>query len=130
MDILKILGLGLIAAVFSVFIKNTRPEFSLLLSIITSVTLILFIMPHFKQIVVELKDISEILGVDNKYFVPVFKVIGIAYITQIGGDLCRDSGENAIATKIELAGKIAIVIITIPVAYKMISVINGIIFSV
>ena len=130
MDIFKILGLGLISAVLCVFIKNTKPEFSLLLSIITSVVLILFIIPHFRQVIFELKEISEIIDVDNAYFVPVFKVIGIAYITQIGGELCRDSGENAIASKIELAGKIAIIIITIPVAYKMISVINGIIFSV
>lgn len=130
MDIFKILGLGLISAVLCVFIKNTKPEFSLLLSIITSVVLILFILPHFRQVIFELKEISELISINNAYFVPVFKVIGIAYITQIGGELCRDSGENAIASKIELAGKIAIIIITIPVAYKMISVINGIIFSV
>lgn len=130
MDIFKIVGLGLISALLCVFIKNTRPEISVILSLVSTIIILFYILPFLKQVISALNGVSELIGIDGAYTSPVFKVIGIAYITQIGGDLCRDAGEGAIATKIELAGKIAIVSFALPIAYKMISVINGIIFSV
>ena len=130
MDIFKIVGLGLISALLCVFIKNTRPEISVILSLVSTIIILFYILPFLKQVISALNGVSELIGIDSTYTSPVFKVIGIAYITQIGGDLCRDAGEGAIATKIELAGKIAIVSFALPIAYKMISVINGIIFSV
>lgn len=130
MDIFKIVGLGIISAVLCVFIKNTRPEFSVVISLAAAIILLFYILPFLKQVFSALSSISELIGIDSAYTTPVFKVIGIAYITQIGGDLCKDAGETAIATKIELAGKIAIVAIALPIAYKMISIINGIVFSV
>ena len=130
MDIFKIVGLGIISALLCVFIKNSRPEISVILSLATTIIILFYILPFFKQVLLALDNISGLIGIESSYTEPVFKVIGIAYITQIGGDLCRDAGESAIATKIELAGKIAIVSLALPIAYKMISVINGIIFSV
>ena len=130
MDIFKIVGLGIVSAMICVFIKNTRPEISLILSLASTIIILFYILPFLKQVLAALEGISEFIGIESSYTAPVFKVIGIAYITQIGGDLCRDAGESAIASKIEIAGKIAIVSLAMPIAYKMISVINGIIFSV
>lgn len=130
MDIFKIVGIGIISLLLCVFIKNSRPEISVLVSLAATIIIFFYILPFLKQILLSLTGITELIGIESSYAEPVFKVIGIAYITQIGGDLCRDAGESAIATKIELAGKIAIVSLALPIAYKMISVIHGIVFSV
>ena len=130
MDIFKIVGLGIVSALLCVLLKNSRPEISVILSLAATIIILFYILPFLKQVFEALNGISEFVGIDSEYITPVFKVIGIAYITQIGGDLCRDAGESAIAAKLELAGKIAIVSLALPIAYKMISVINGIIFSV
>ena len=130
MDIFKIVGLGIISTLLCLLLKNSRPEISMVLSLVSTIILLFYILPFIKQIFSALNNISQLIGVDREYVEPVFKVIGIAYITQIGGDLCKDAGESAIASKIELAGKIAIILLALPIAYKMISVINGIIFSV
>ena len=62
-----------------------------------------------------LRALIEETGVDIKYFTSVIKVVGIAYITQFGAEILRDSGENAIALKLELAGKIFIMSLTLPI---------------
>ena len=130
MDILKIVGLGMVSVMLCVLIKSYRPELSMVLSVTATVVIIFYVFPYFRQILSSLLRMSDYLGIEYEYIYPVFKVIGIAYITQIGGDLCRDAGETAIASKIDFAGKIAIVSLAVPIAYKMISVVNGIIFSI
>jgi len=129
MDVFKITALGLVSAVLCVFLRNFRPEISILLSVCGAMVILFYILPFFKDTVNAIYGLAEAVGIDKMYLYPVFKVVGIAYITEIGGALCRDAGENAIAAKINLAGKIAIISLAMPVAYKIISLIDGIIFS-
>lgn len=129
MDIFKITALGIFSAVLCVFIKNIRPEISILLSLSGAMVILFFILPSLRDISDALKGLADAVGLDEMYLFPVLKVVGISYITEIGGALCKDAGEEAIASKINLAGKIIIVSLALPVAYKMISIIDGIIFS-
>ena len=57
----------------------------------------------------------------------VLRVIGIAYVAQFGAELCRDAGESAVASKIEFAGKIIIMTLSMPIMYKLLEVVNKII---
>ena len=129
MDIFKITALGIFSAVLCVFIKNIRPEISILLSLSGAMVILFFILPSLRDISDALKGLADAVGLDEMYLFPVLKVVGISYITEIGGALCKDAGEEAIASKINLAGKLIIVSLALPVAYKMISIIDGIIFS-
>ena len=129
MDIFKITAVGIFSAILCIFIKSVRPEISLILSLCGAMVILFFILPALRDVLDSLKGFARMVGLDEMYLFPVFKVIGIAYITEIGGALCKDAGEEAIATKINLAGKLAIVSLAMPIAYKMISIINGIIFS-
>ncbi len=129
MDIFKITALGIFSAVLCIFIKNIRPEISLLLSLCGAMVILFFILPTLRDVADAIRGLADAVGLDEMYLFPVLKVVGISYITEIGGALCKDAGEEAIASKINLAGKIAIVSLCLPVAYKMISIIDGIIFS-
>ena len=57
------------------------------------------------------------------YFTAVLKITGIAYITEFGAEICRDAGEGAIAAKIEMAGKVIIVVLAIPVISSLIDLV-------
>lgn len=129
MDIFKITALGIISAVLCIFLKSTRPEISLLLSLVSSIVILFFIFPYLEDTLYAIFRLSDNVGIEKTYLYPVFKAVGIAYITEIGGALCNDAGESAIAAKINLAGKVAIISLTMPIAYKMLSIIDGIIFS-
>jgi stage III sporulation protein AD len=57
------------------------------------------------------------------YFTSVLKITGIAYISEFGAEICRDAGEGAIASKIEMAGKVIIIALAIPVITSLIDLV-------
>lgn len=129
MDIFKITAVGIVSAFLCIFLKSVRPETAVAVSLISTAIIMLCVIPALKNVIDALKGLANAAGMDIEYLYPVFKVIGIAYVTETGSTLCRDAGENAIASKIAFAGKIAVISLAMPIMYKMLSIINGIIFS-
>ncbi len=127
MEIFKIAGIGIAATVLAVFVKNQKPEFSIQVSIVAAVVIFVSAFPYLKTIVAMFNDISQKIGLESRYISLVFKVIGIAYVGQFASELCRDAGENAVATKIEFAGKTIIMTLSMPVLYSLLEIVNEII---
>ncbi|MBE7023299.1 MAG: stage III sporulation protein AD [Clostridia bacterium] len=127
MDIFKVAALGLAAAVLAVFVKNWRAEIALQISLIAVIIIFFTVLPYLKTVLEMLRDISNRTGVDSKYISLVLKVIGIAYVTQFGAELCRDAGEGAVASKIEFGGKVMIVALSMPVMYSFLEIVEKII---
>ncbi len=126
MEIFKIAGIGIAAAVFAVFLKGWKPELAIQISLIATVIILVTVLPYLKVVVELIKDISEQAGIEYRYINIVFKVIGIAYIAQFASELCRDAGESAIASKIEVGGKIIIMTLSMPIIYSLLEVVNAI----
>ncbi len=127
MDIFKIVGVGLSAAVLAVFIKNWRSEIAIQISLIAAAIIFFMVIPYLKALLEMFRDISNRIGLDVKYISLVLKVIGIAYVAQFGAELCRDSGESALASKIEFGGKVIIVVLSMPVLYSFLEIIEAVI---
>lgn len=115
MEIFQIVGLALVAAVLSVLLRNQRPEIALQISIVTGVIIFLIMAFRISAVVVLLQDLARRVNIDLVYLTTVLKIIGIAYVTTFGAEVCRDAGESAIASKVEFAGKILIMILAIPI---------------
>ena len=124
MDILKIVGLGISATAFAVFIKRQRPELALILSLLTGTAILIFGFPYLKTVIHMFQDIAGQVGLKSGHIKLILKVIGIAYIAQFGSEICRDAGETSTASKIELAGKIIIMAISMPAVYSFIEVVS------
>ncbi len=127
MDIFKVVGIGLAAAALAVFVKDWKPELSIGISLAAASVIFLMAIPYMKAITDMLKDLSGQLGLENRYITLVLKITGIAYIAQFGAELCRDAGESSTASKIEFAGKVIIMALSMPVIYKMLEIVNDII---
>ncbi len=127
MDIFKIAGIGIAAAVFAVFIKGWKPELAMQVSLVATIIILASVLPYLKVVVDMLRDISNQAGIESGYLVVVLKVIGIAYVAQFASELCRDAGESAIASKIEVGGKIIIITISMPIIYSLLEIVNEII---
>jgi stage III sporulation protein AD len=126
-DIFKIVGIGLSAAILAVFIKNWRSEIAIQISLVAAAIIFFMAVPYLKTIFEMFRDISNRIGLDVKYINLVLKVIGIAYVAQFGAELCRDSGESALASKIEFGGKIIIITLSMPVLYSFLDIIETVI---
>lgn len=116
MEILQIVGLSILAAVIIVLVKQANlPTVAITLSILVGATIFLMMLTKIGAIIDILQQLADRANVNQFYLATILKIIGIAYIAEFGSQMCRDSGETAIASKIEFAAKILIMILAIPI---------------
>lgn len=115
MDIFKLIGIGLTGGFLSLALREYRREFSVLIGAATAVAMLFGITDILRNVLEAFWSLAEKSGVETKYFAAIIKVVGVAYITQFAAEILRDSGENAVALKVELAGKVFILGLTLPI---------------
>ncbi len=115
MEIAQIVGLAIIVTVIGTVLKQIKPEMALQLSILTGVAIFLLIMDKIRLIVDLLQKLADQANVSSYYLFIVLKIVGVAYLAEFGCQICKDAGENALATKVEIAAKIFVIILAIPI---------------
>ena len=115
MEIWQIVGLALIVTVISVVLKQFRPEIALQLSILAGAAIFILIMSKIKVIVDLLQTLADQANISSYYLLIVLKIVGVAYLAEFGAQICRDAGEGALATKIEIAAKVGVIVLSIPI---------------
>lgn len=115
MEILQVVALGLVVAVFAVLLRQERPEMALVLALGFGVIVFLMVLKKLGAIITVFEDVTRRAQVDELYLTTLLKILGIAYIAEFGAQVCRDSGEGTVANKIELAGKVLIMILALPI---------------
>jgi len=115
MEILQIVGLCLVATVIIIVLKSHRPEIAIQISIITGIVVFFLVVTKLTAVIDLLKDFMNRANIDMAYVNILLKIIGIAYIAEFGAEICRDAGETSIASKIELAAKVIIVVLAVPI---------------
>ncbi len=126
MDIVKFVAIGIISVVLSLTVKKQSPQFSLMISIAASVLIFILILPRLAEVLDTFKALAEMIDANISYIMIILKIIGIAYIAEFGSQICIDAGESAIASKIELSGKILIMFISTPILLSLLDMIFGI----
>lgn len=115
MEIIQVVGLALIATVLILVIKEQKPMFAFLIAAATGVVIFMLLIGKIGTVIEVLKRLAENSGMESIYLKTVLKIIGIAYITEFGAQIVRDAGQESIASKIELAGKVLILVLAIPI---------------
>lgn len=116
MDIvLRIIGSALIATVLLVFLRERYPALAVQLMIAFVVTVFLLIVPVLSTVVNTFVDLGQRARLNAMYLDTVLRVIGVAYVASFGAQLCKDAKEEALAVTIELAGKVIIALLALPV---------------
>ncbi len=125
MNIVQIVAIGLVTAVLSMTVKRQSPDFSLLIAIGGSVLIFVLILPSLGSVINVITKLTDETKIDSSYVMLVLKVVGIAYLAEFGAQICNDANESAIASKIELAGKVLIMLISAPVLISLTETILG-----
>lgn len=124
MEILKIATLALCAVILIILVKSYKPEFGIYVTIACSVLILFFLLDSLKYAFVYISQVYDKLEYGKSYFPVIIKVLAVAYITEFTAQLCRDSGESSIASKVELAGKIIIFCVAIPVFASILNLVE------
>lgn len=120
MEIVQVVGLGLLTMVLIVIIRENRPEIAIQITIAGSVIIILLVITQVVSVVQAITDISVGAGMNLIYLQSLMRIIGIAYIAEFGAQVCRDAGAGSIASKIDFAAKVIILVIAIPIVLAVI----------
>lgn len=123
MDIIKIIGIGLISLILILIIKQYRPEFTIYISLIAGILIITLSLEKLAGIINILTTLSNKTGLNSQYLGILLKITGIAILTEFAVSICNDAGESAIATKIDLGGKVIIISISIPIIVALLELI-------
>lgn len=119
MEIIKIIGIAILAVVIIIIIKQYRPEFAIYISIITGIIILSFIIDKLSGTINLLSDLSNKLNSGQEFLKILVKITGIAFLTEFAVSICKDAGESAIGYKIDLGGKVIIIAMSIPIISSM-----------
>ncbi|HEY8463021.1 MAG TPA: stage III sporulation protein AD [Bacillota bacterium] len=115
MDFFAIIGFGLVATVLLIILRKERPEIAVLVGIAATGLMIGALIHKIADILVAFETLAVRAEVNGEYLKLCFKIVGLAYLAGLGAQICKDAGENTMAAKIELAGKIFILGLGVPV---------------
>ena len=119
---IQIVGISLISSVLYMVVKKYCPEYSVLAEIGAVLLVFTLLFPYIKTIVDFYYEYTEYSGISNDYIKIVVKTVGIAILTQFASGVCKDSGQIALSDKIELAGKLIVAVLAIPMAQALLEV--------
>jgi stage III sporulation protein AD len=126
-EVFAVLGVGIVAAALAVVLRQHRPEFALLLSLAAGIFILLRLIGFLTPVVDELRGLLSSSALPGEYMTILVKALGICFLTQIAADACKDAGETAIAAKVELAGKISVLAVSLPLFREVMVVVGRLI---
>lgn len=115
MEIGQVVGLGIVSTVLILVLKEYRPDLARLLSIVTGIIILLFVLEYLYAVINVITEVALKAEINIIFLQTLFRIVGVAYIAEFGSQICRDAGEGAVASKIEFAGKIFILALAVPV---------------
>ncbi len=122
---LKTIVLCLGAVLLLILLKQSRPEYAFLLKMAVLLLILLSLFGGISTASNKFSALWQVAGTDPALLKVMLKALGLALTAQIASDICRDSGENALSSAVELAGKLGIVLMALPVAAELVEICLG-----
>lgn len=123
MEIIKIIGIALIALIIIIMLKQYRPEYAIFISILTGILILFLVMDRLTGIINLIETIQDKFSINTQFIALLIKITGIAFLSEFAVSVCKDSGESAIASKIEIGSKIIIISMSIPIISSLLEII-------
>ena len=123
MDIIKIIGIGLVSLIVIIILKQYRPEFALYVSILAGIFILILSISQISGVINLLKSLATKANINSEFLGIILKITGIAILTEFAVSICQDSGESSIANKIDIGGKAMIITISIPIISSLLETI-------
>ncbi|MEE0859273.1 MAG: SpoIIIAC/SpoIIIAD family protein [Acutalibacteraceae bacterium] len=121
MNIAGICIIAVIGAVIAITLKQTVPQFSLVFTLVIGVMMLLVICTYLPTVTEKINSLMTATGVKSEYTAVLLKSVGICFLCQFSSDICKDAGQNALSGKVELAGKLMILISALPLMEEVLN---------
>lgn len=122
-DVIKIIGIGLLALIIIVILKQYKPEFAIYVSMIAGGLILVLAIQKLTGIINLLQSLANKTYINKSFLSILLKITGIAFITEFAVSICSDAGEKAIASKIEIGSKVIIIAMSIPIITSLLELV-------
>ncbi len=122
-DVIKIIGIGLLALIIIVILKQYKPEFAIYVSMIAGVLILVLAIQKLTGIINLLQSLANKTYINKSFLSILLKITGIAFITEFAVSICSDAGEKAIASKIEIGSKAIIIAMSLPIITSLLELV-------
>ncbi len=126
-EIIKIIGVALVTAITSIILKVTKPELSSVTLITGGIIILMMICDALKETVALLENISSMAGIDGYLIKIIIKIIGVGYLVEFSASLINDMGFVSLSNKLIFAGKIVVLLLSIPIIEGVFGVVNSLV---
>ena len=126
-EIFSIVSVGIIGALVCVVLNQYKPEFTAIAGICSGIIVLLLVLPQFSSVFEYITQITEMGKINTSFSTTIAKSLGICIVTQLASDTCKDCGQSSLASKIELGGKVSILIISTPMFVSLIETVQKLI---
>lgn len=123
-DIIKIIGIGFISLIIIIILKEYKKDFVVYAELIGGAIILYFCIDYLKRIIDFINQLS-VTGISSSFIILLVKITGISILAEFAVSICRDMGETAIASKVDLGGKLLIVSLSIPIISATLSGLLG-----
>lgn len=124
---MQVFGIAAVCLLLAVFLKSENKMFALLVTLGGAVLIFLISSDAAFSVFDALADIEDSAGYTGTYITMMLKVLGISIVTQVVCDICRDNGESALASQTEIASKIMVLGMLLPLFQTVIQIVTGLV---
>ncbi|OZI11917.1 stage III sporulation protein AD [Bacillaceae bacterium SAS-127] len=120
---IQVAAIVLVAVFFALLLEEHQPAFTFLLVLFVGSSLFLFLADQIAEVILMIKKLAARAEVELVYVETMLKIIGVAYIAEFAAQMTKDAGQEGLATKMELAGKVIILSMAVPILTLLIETI-------
>lgn len=125
MEIVKIIGVGIVTAIAAVLLRSSKPELSFAVTVAGCAIILIFAVDLFAGTFSIFAELGEKTGIDNALIKIILKIIAVGYLVEFAADIVEDFGAKSIADKLVFAGKVIIFSISLPIIRSLVTLISG-----
>lgn len=122
-EVLAVAGIAVFAAVYSGLIQKSNREIAILFSMAAAILVFLYILPQAETLLETVSGLAQAEAFTNSLNI-LLKALGVALIARIAVGVCRDAGESALASGVEFAAKVAVLLLAMPLLQQMLTLIQ------
>ncbi len=112
---IRIAAIGIVVVLLALQFKGGRQEYGLYLVLAAGFLIFSSVIGQMSGLLETIRSYLSEISVSGSYLTILYKMIGIAYLAEFASGICKDAGYSFLASQIELAGKLTILTISLPV---------------
>ena len=124
-DMLKIAAIGVAAALCAVVVRKNVRELGLALALAAGAMILAFVLGAVGSVQSFMERLGDLAGLSPAVLEPVMKTVGIALVTKLAAEVCRDAGEGGIASTVEIAGAVLALFVALPLLEAVLDTVTG-----